>query len=120
AHGQVTGLVDSLAKILAGLEVRHVLARQRDGLARLGGAAQSGRAVVKREAAEPANLDSLAARERLAHELQNVLDRQLDVFGGQVFLTAGDRFDQLRLCHGYGLPGRGNGSRGLTPESSSP
>ena len=51
--------VDALAQVLAGLEVRHVLAGQRDGLAGLGIAALARRAEMQAEAAEAADLDAL-------------------------------------------------------------
>ena len=53
-------LLTLLAQCLAGLEMRHVLARQRDGLAGLGVASHARRAIVQRETAESANLDTLA------------------------------------------------------------
>src|SRR6188472_2171260 len=125
AHWQMPGLVDSLAQILAGFEVRHVLASERHRLAGLRIAAHSGRPVVQGEAAKPADFDALAARERFAHELQDVLDRQFNVLGGQVFLAAGDRLDQLGLCHEYGPSSQATGTpsyngRRLTPESAAP
>src|SRR5690606_11969497 len=56
------GVADALAQFLAGLEVGHVLAGKRDGLAGLGIAAGAWRPVMQGEAAEAADLDPLAAR----------------------------------------------------------
>jgi hypothetical protein len=51
---------DPIAQFLAGLEMRHVLARQRDSIAGLRVAAGTRRAVVQGKAAEAADLDALA------------------------------------------------------------
>ena len=84
------GLVDSFAKVLAGLEVGHVLARQRYRLAGFGIASHTRRAIVQRKRTETADLDSLPVRQRFAHELEDVLDGQLHVLRGQMLLTARD------------------------------
>jgi hypothetical protein len=47
------------------------------------------------KAPEPTNLDSLSVREGFAHELENMLDRQLDILGRQVFLRPRDRFNEF-------------------------
>src|SRR5690606_28409794 len=91
--------VDPLAQVLARLEVRHVLAGQRHGLAGLGIAPLPGRAEVQREAAETPDLDALALRQRIAHDLQDLLQRQLDVARRQVLLLGRDDLDQFRLRH---------------------
>src|SRR5690606_7825642 len=67
ADRQMARLIDALAQVLARLEVRNVLARERDGLARLRVAPHARRPIVQRKAAEAADLDALAAGERLAH-----------------------------------------------------
>jgi hypothetical protein len=87
--------IDALTQVLAGLEVRHVLAGERHGFAGLGVAALARRAEMQREAAETADLDALAAGQRVAHDLEHLLDRQLDVLGGQVLLLGGDDLDQF-------------------------
>src|SRR3970040_1455077 len=79
-----------------------MLAGPRHVLAGLRISTHSRRAKMQRKTADPADLDSFAARERFAHELENVLDRELDVFGGKVLLIARDRFDQLGFCHRFG------------------
>src|SRR5205823_1937756 len=85
--------------ILPGLEVRHVRTGERHSLADLGVAPMTRRPKVQREAAEAANLDALALRERVAHDLENLLQRQLDVLGRQVLLLGSDYLDELRLGH---------------------
>ena len=52
-------LFDPLAQVLARLEVRHMLARQGNGLAGLGIAPLARRPEVQREAAKAADLDAL-------------------------------------------------------------
>src|SRR5690606_27165608 len=59
--GQGHDVADTLAQLLAGLEMRHVLARQGHGGPRLRVAAGTRRPVMEREAAETADLDALAA-----------------------------------------------------------
>src|SRR5437588_8242783 len=90
-------IVHALAQILPGLEVRHVLAGECHRLAGLGVAPLTRRPEVQREAAETANLDALALRERVAHDLENLLQRQLDVLGRQVLLLGSDYLDKLRF-----------------------
>jgi len=55
----LTGLVDTLTKIFAGLEVRYVLAGQRNGLTCLGIAPNTGRPKMQGKTAKAANLDAL-------------------------------------------------------------
>ena len=55
---------DAFAQFLARLEVRNVLARERDGIAGLRVAAQARRTVMQREAAETADFDAFAAGQR--------------------------------------------------------
>src|SRR5690606_1098226 len=92
-------LVDPLAQVLAGLEMRHVLAGQRHRFAGLGIAPLSWRAEMQREAAEAPDLDALPLRERITHDFQDLLQRQLDVTRGQMLLLRRDDFDQFRLRH---------------------
>src|SRR5690606_30227636 len=99
AHGQMTRRVHPLPQILARLEMRHVLARKRNRIAGLRISPHSRRTIVQREAAEAPYLDTFAARQRLAHQLEDVLDRELHVLGRQVLLIAGDGLDQLGLRH---------------------
>src|SRR5690606_19980893 len=77
--------VDALAQILAWLEVRHVFARQRHGLAGLRIAALARRTEMQRKAAEATDLDATALREGIAHDLQHLLDRQFHILGWQMF-----------------------------------
>src|SRR5262245_4405227 len=122
AHWQVPRLVHAFAKVLARFEVRHVLASQRDCFTGLRIAPHPRRTIVQREAAEPANLDSLAASQRFAHELENMLDRQLHIFGRQMLLAAGNRLDQFGFCHELGPSTQATASdsrgAGYCPESS--
>src|SRR5258708_15404404 len=99
ANGPVGTLVHALTQILAGLEVRHVLAVQRHGFARLGIAPLPRRPEVQRKAAEAADLDPIALRQRVAHDLQHLLEREFDVLGRQVFLLGGYYFYQFGLRH---------------------
>src|SRR5262249_37362852 len=87
------------AQILARLEVRHVLAGQRDGFACLRVAALARRTEVQREAAEAADLDASALGERVAHDLEDLFDGQLDVLGGQVLLLRCNELDEFRFGH---------------------
>src|SRR5574337_776471 len=93
------GGVDALAQFLAGLEVRHVLARKCDRGTGLGVATHARRTEMQRETAEAANLDALAAGQRQAHLLHHVLDRQFHVVERQMVLAHGQGFNQLGLRH---------------------
>src|SRR5262249_47049906 len=109
ADRTVCAVVDALAQVLARLEVRNVLARERHRLPRLGIASLTGRAEVEREAAEATDLDAITLRQRVAHDLEDLLQRQLHVTRRQVLLLGGDDLDQFRLRHGIDLslsPGR--------------
>src|SRR6476661_7971524 len=100
---------DALAEFLAGLEMRDVLSRERDGIAGLRVAPQAGRTVVQREAAETADFDAFATTERPAHHLEQGLDREIDVVRLQVGLARGEDLDQFGLGHAVRLVGRRNG-----------
>src|SRR5579862_5771010 len=106
ANRSTGAFVDALAQVFPRLEVRHMLARERHGLTGLGVAALTWRAKVQREAAEAANLDALTLRERIAHDLQNLLQRQLDIFRRQVLLLGGDDLDEFGLGHRAQAPQR--------------
>jgi hypothetical protein len=80
---------------LSRLEMRDVLAGKRDGLAGLRVAPLARRAEMERKAAEAADLDALAASERVAHDLEHLLHRQLDVLGRKMLLLGGDDLDQF-------------------------
>src|SRR5512136_2028405 len=69
-------LVDPLAQVVARLEVRHVLAGEGDRFAGLGVASLARRPEVQAEAAKTADLDPLPLRQRVAHDLEDLLDRQ--------------------------------------------
>src|SRR5688572_16023825 len=65
----VGAVVDPLSQVLAGLEMRHVLARQRHCLAGLGITALPRRPEVQRERAEATYLDAISRRQGIAHDL---------------------------------------------------
>src|SRR5579875_3430890 len=88
-------VVHALAQVLAGLEVRHVLSGERHGLARLRVPPLAGRPEVQREAAESADLDALPLRERIAHDLEDLLERELHILRGQMLLLRRDDLDEL-------------------------
>src|SRR6188768_1346846 len=88
-------VVHALAQFLAGLEVRHVLARHLHLLAGLGVAPRSRRPVVQPERAEPADLDAIAGRERVRHRVQHRLDRQLGILGCQLAVARAQQLDEL-------------------------
>ena len=99
APASVVRIVDAFAQVLAGLEVRHVLAGERDGLAGLGIAPLARRAEMQAEAAEAADLDALTLGQRVAHDFEDLLDRQFDVLRRQMALLRGDELDELGLRH---------------------
>ena len=91
--------VDALAQVLAGLEVRDVLAGKRDGFAGLRIAALARRAEMQAEAAEAADLDALTLGQRVAHDFEDLLDREFDVLRRQMLLLGGDDLDEFGLRH---------------------
>src|SRR5215510_15357663 len=98
--GPVRAVVDAFAQVLARLEVRHVLAGQRHRFTGLGIAALPRRTEVQRERAEAAYLDAISRRQGIAHDLEDLLERELHILGGQMFLFRRDDLDELGLCHG--------------------
>src|SRR6267378_3623060 len=93
ADRPVGAVVYPLAQILAGL------ARERDRLAGLGVAPLAGRTEMQRETAEAADLDALPLRERIAHDLQDLLECELDILRRQMLLLGGNDLDEFRLGH---------------------
>src|SRR4051794_35756258 len=100
ADGAVRAVVPALAQILARLEVRDVLAGERHGFTGLGVAALPWRPEMQREGAEAPYLDAISSRQGIAHDLQDLLERELDILGGQMFLFRRDDLDELGLRHG--------------------
>src|SRR6185295_15359876 len=100
ADGAVCAVIDAFAQVLAGLEVRNVLAGERHCLSGLGIAALTWRPEVQRERAEAAYLDAISRRQRIAHDLQDLLERELHILGGQMFLFRRDDLDELGFRHG--------------------
>src|SRR5688572_2011600 len=93
------GFVDPLPQVLPRLEVRYVLAGQSNGLPGLGVAPLARRAKVQAEAPEPADLDALTLRQCVAHDLEDLLDGQLDILRRQMTLLCGDELYELGLRH---------------------
>ena len=73
--GQVPTRVDALAQILAGLEVRNVLAGQRNGFSGLWISADSRWPEVQGKTAKPPDFNALAPRKGITHQVQQMLDR---------------------------------------------
>src|SRR5580704_4754399 len=96
----IGAVIHPLTQVLAGLEVRNVLARERDGLTGLGIAALARGPEVQREAAEAANFDALPLGERITHDFQDLLQRQLNVLRRQMLLLRRDDLDEFRFRHG--------------------
>ena len=90
AYREFSGVIDALSEILARLEVRHVLACEGDGIPRLRVSAHPRRPEMQRETTETSNLDAFAAGKRLAHQFENMLDRELYIFCWKMFLIARD------------------------------
>jgi hypothetical protein len=51
------------------------------------------------ETAEAANLDALACRQRIAHDLKHLLQGKFHILGRQMLLLSGDDLDEFRLRH---------------------
>ena len=96
---KVAALVDPITQILARLEMRYIFARQCDCLTGFWIAADSRRPKVQGKAAETANFNSPSVRERIAHEIKQVLDGQFDILCRQVLLLACDNFYEFRFGH---------------------
>src|SRR5579883_643752 len=54
---------------------------------------------MQTEAAEAADLDPIPAREGVAHDLQDLFQRELDILRGQMFLLRRDDLDELGFGH---------------------
>src|SRR5690606_7266968 len=81
-------ITDTLTQLLAGLEVRNMLAWQRDRLTRLRVATHARRAVMQGKTAEATDLDTLTRGQRPAHHFQQCLHRQIDIVRLQMRLMA--------------------------------
>src|SRR5690606_36204573 len=93
------GGIDPFAQFLAGLEMRHLLARHHHLLARLGIAADTWRPRRQRKAAEATNLDALTRGQRLSHGLEHGFDRNVRIANRKLRVAAGEYRNQLRLGH---------------------
>jgi hypothetical protein len=94
-----SAFVDSFAQVLARLEMWHILAGQRDSLARLGVSADTWRPKMQRKAAKSADFYTSALGQRVAHQVEKMLYRKLHILCRQVFLLSGDHFYEFRFCH---------------------
>ena len=92
---EVSAGVDPLAEVFTGLEVRDMLARERYRLSGLRVTADPGRPEMQGEAAESADLDTFALGERIAHQVEEMLDREFNVLGGEVLLLSRNHLDQF-------------------------
>jgi len=66
--------------------MRNVLPRKRNSIASFWVSAHPRRPKVEGKASEAANLDSLTIGERIAHQLQNMLNRKFHILSGKMFL----------------------------------
>src|SRR5665213_3643970 len=105
ANRPVGAAVDALAQVLAGLEVRHVLACQCHRFTGLGIAPLTWRTKMQREAAKAPDLDAIALCQRVAHDLEHLLESELHVLGRQMLLLRRNDLDQFRFCHSTAGPG---------------
>ena len=99
------GVVDAIPQFLAGFEMGDVLAGQGHGVAGLGIATDPGRAIVKGEAAEAADLDPFTAGQGVAHALDDVAHGKFHILVGQLVVRLGGQdFDQVGFGHDADLP----------------
>ena len=92
--------VHGFAQGLARLEVGHPLFRNGHTFPAAGVAAHAGRAVVDGEAAKAPDFDAVAAHQRVAHGLQDVLDRRLRIAVRELAKTGCQFFHQVGSGHG--------------------
>src|SRR5215203_6151434 len=97
--GTVRSVIHAFAQVFARLEMRHVLAGKRHRFAGLGIAALPWRPEMQRERAEAPYLDAISRRQGIAHDLEDLLERELHILGGQMFLFRRDDLDELGLGH---------------------
>src|SRR6266480_4703686 len=91
--------VDAQAELLPHLEERHPLGVHGDQRARLGVAPLARLALLHDEAAEAANLDPLAARERLAHAVEDRVHHHFGVAAREAREELQYLVDQVALGH---------------------
>src|SRR5688572_18363479 len=80
--------------------MRHILGGNLHLLPRFGIAAGAGRPVIQPEAAEAANLDTLAESQALCHCIEDHLHREFGVLRHQLWIARRQLCDQLGLRHG--------------------
>ena len=92
--------VDRFAQGLARLEVRHQLLGDHHLLAAARVAPDAGRSAVDGEAAEAADLDAVAARQRVRHGVEDGLDGELGVALRELREAFGEMGDEVGAGHG--------------------
>src|SRR5690606_20762384 len=93
------GVADAFAQLLAGLEMRNMLAGKGNGIAGLRIATDAWRTIVQRETAKTADLDAIAVRQSAAHLLKHGLDGKIDVFRLEMRLAQSQRLDEFGFGH---------------------
>src|SRR5205823_4124266 len=96
--------INELLELLARLEVRHLLRRHVDLVARLRVPALARFPFAQAEAAKAPQLDFLAAVQRVDDALEHRVDDDLGVFLGQIG-HARDFLDEFRLGHAAAVHG---------------
>src|SRR5262245_28968419 len=101
---RMAAIVDEVLQFLARLEVRHFLRRHVHLLARLRIAPLARLAPPQPETAKAAQLDLLAAMQRIDDGLEHGIDDDLGMLLGEV-RYATDFLDQFGFSHGSEVPG---------------
>ena len=93
--GMRSTLFDPFFEFLARPEKGNVLASNIDLFPGARISPVSGRVIVEVETAKPSDLDSLARRQAVAHQVYQASDGQFDVFLAEVLLFGGQDLDQV-------------------------
>lgn len=78
--------IDPIFQVFSRFEMWHVLSAEFNTLTGFRIATKPRGPIVEGETAKPANLNSIAFCQYLCHLVQNQLDRQLNIFDGQLVL----------------------------------
>jgi len=78
--------IDPIFQVFSRFEMWHVFSAELNTLTGFRIATKPRGPIVEGEAAKAANLNSIAGCQHLCHLVQNQLDRQLNIFGGQLGL----------------------------------
>ena len=89
----------AFAQSLAGLEMRHALGGNLNGLAGAGVAAYAGLAVIDGKAAKAANFNAVTAHQSIAHCIQNGFDGQFGIALVELAKLGGKFFDEIGSGH---------------------